>query len=548
MRISGATDQAGNRLDFADFNVIVGGNAVGKTTLLLEIHALATNASRQRWFWIDHNKPLDLESSSPLEDLRLLRDSLARKWDGGNLFYFSKATRTPEGNVDQDGSLRFVSGDLTTLDQALSEENDASARVILLSGFKYWRPFVSFESCEKRLSLTGELPVTSLDQPPENALNVLYRDRTLHGEIDDLIFKQFGSHLALLPHRLTQLEFGLSKQKPPEFDSKAEKLEDEHSRIEDWKASDFTTISEVGHGIRSMVKLLMSLQDPVSHVMLIDEPEMHIYPAQKRWLGRELVRLAREQSKQVFMVTHDPIVLQGILDTEGNTRVFRLAFDEENVERVMHVCELNRVSVGAKRNQDSYLQTLFYQRTIAVEGAADRAFYQVMCEELLGERIGDKDLGFVSCGGVGQSKNFAHLASEVGLASAFIYDFDALISGLNVLLDIMKIRQQEAPKAELLKKLFQDKGLTDKDLGVEGRKGPGSQLVTDNQQLFDDARAELKAAGIHIVPYVTLESWAEGVEPRARFPELAPDMILADNALADRLKEFLDGVLRSVNC
>jgi ABC-type nitrate/sulfonate/bicarbonate transport system ATPase subunit len=48
-------------------------------------------------------------------------------------------------------------------------------------------------------------------------------------------------------------------------------------------------------------------QDPVSQILLIDEPEMHIYPTQKRWLGQQLVRLAQSQRKQVFMVTHDPI-------------------------------------------------------------------------------------------------------------------------------------------------------------------------------------------------------------------------------------------------
>jgi len=99
---------------------------------------------------------------------------------------------------------------------------------------------------------------------------------------------------------------------------------------------------DVGHGIRSLVKVLMSLLEPVHQVILIDEPEMHVYPAQKRWLGRQLVSFARLRGKQVFIVTHDPIVLQGILDSPGQTRVFRLDFQEDRT-RVIRVCDLHHL-------------------------------------------------------------------------------------------------------------------------------------------------------------------------------------------------------------
>lgn len=548
MRVSNATATGGDKIEFGDFNVIVGGNAVGKTTLLLEIYALATGTQRARWFWLDSGQPLEYDSRSPLEDARLLRGSLARRWDGSNLFYFSKAARNPEGTVDLDGKLRFDQGEVTTLEQMLAERNEEGVRDLLVSGAKYWRPFVSLATCETRLSLTGEIGVTPLNQPPENALNVLHRDRRLMHDVDDLIVGQFNNHLVLLSHTATQLQFGLGLSEPPQFDGNADNLEDEYAKIEDWKNDAFMTIADVGHGIRSMVKLVMSLQDPVSQIMLIDEPEMHIYPAQKRWLGRQLVRLASEQNKQVFMVTHDPIVLQGILDSEGQTRVFRISFGQAD-ERTFQVCDLKHIdSVGAKRNQDSYLQALFYQRTVAVEGAADRAFYQVMIEELLGARIRDKDLGFVACGGVGQSKNMASLAAQVGLQSAFIYDFDVLTTGVNVLFDIMAIRGRTAPCVEKLKTLLKEKAMTDGQLAAEARQGPSSQLVKDNQQLFDDATEELKAAGVHIVPYGALESWAETVEQKVRFPELAPDVIAGDENLSRRLESFLATVLESVGC
>lgn len=518
MRIAKAKTQDEKELEFSDFNVIIGGNSVGKTTLLVELYSLAVDQNRPRWYWLSQGSGLEYTSQKPVEDLRLLRSSFTARYEAGNVYYFSRAARNPEGALDQDGKFRFTPAEYRSTDEILRAGDVEAARAILKSNLKFWRPFVSFANCEMRLSLTGQVNVTPLDQPPQDALNLLHRDRNLQREIDERLFGQFQMHPALLRHRLTQLDFGLSREVPPDFDANAVDLEAEYRRIEDWRADNFTTIADVGHGIRSMMKLLISLQEPVSQIVLIDEPEMHIYPAQKRWLGRELVRLAHEQGKQVFMVTHDPIILQGILDSEGETQVLRISFDANDERQIQASVLKNLDEIGAKRNQDSYLQALFYQRTVAVEGAADRAFYQIMTEELMGDRIADKDLGFVACGGVGQSKNVASLASQVGLMSAFIYDFDALTSGLPVLIEIMDLRGKDAQALKELQALYVQKRLTNKELSDEGRKGPASGLVTANQELFDAARAELRSAGIHIVPYGTLESWAESVEEKARFP------------------------------
>ena len=109
-------------------------------------------------------------------------------------------------------------------------------------------------------------------------------------------------------------------------------------------------IQDVGHGIRSMLRILISLLDPVSSVVLIDEPEMHLYPSQKRWLGRQLVSLADEQGKQVFLVTHDPMILQGILDSPASTTILRIDLDTAG-NRLGKSCLLdNNSDVGATRN------------------------------------------------------------------------------------------------------------------------------------------------------------------------------------------------------
>ncbi len=55
MRIESAQLTDETTLEFGDFNVVIGGNAVGKTTLLVELYAQATALPRQRWYWVPGN-------------------------------------------------------------------------------------------------------------------------------------------------------------------------------------------------------------------------------------------------------------------------------------------------------------------------------------------------------------------------------------------------------------------------------------------------------------------------------------------------------------
>lgn len=552
MKIQSVKLKDGKLLEFGDFNVIIGGNAVGKTTLLLELFSHAEEKQRPRWYWL-HSEPLNYVSDKPLEDLKLLQGSMSLHYEGANRFYYSQSVRNLEGSTDLDGRYRFAPSDFEQLKTAI-EKAEHEAAITLLKQLKYHRPFVVFASCEARLNLPNNTQVTPLNQSAQEALNVLFRNRGLKKQIDEKVKGQFDLHLALLDHARSQLELGLSREIPPSFNGEVDDLQGEFSRIESWKAEHFDSIQDVGHGIRSMVKLLMSLLDPVNQIVLIDEPELFIYPAQKRWLGKQLVSLARKQGKQVFLVTHDPIVLQGILDVPSTTRVLRIDMDV-NRKRTLRECDLKHLDdVGAKRNQDSYLQGLFYQRDVAVEGATDRAFYQIMVEELMGNRIENKDVGFVACGGKGASKNVAYITSRVGLRTAFLYDFDALLFDIPVLRDIVNMlggTQSEALNKldDLLREKFGNDAKKIKEgTGHADKVGMESPFVKEHKEFFENAFNELSKVGIFIIPSGSLESWAPDVEPKVRFAEVAPDLIKANEKLRKSLEQFLDPVLRFVGC
>jgi len=551
MKIQSVKLNDGKLLDFGDFNVIIGGNAVGKTTFLLELFFRADEKPRTRWYWL-HTEPVNYASDNPLEDLKLLQGSMSPHYEGTNRFYYSQSVRNIEGKTELDSRYRFTTAEVEKLRSTIKEAEQEQAEN-LIKQFKYQRPFWVFASCEARLILPNSTAITPMNQSPKDALNVLDRNRTLKKQIDEKVLGQFGLYLALLDHLRAQLELGLSRDEPPSFNYEVDDRQEEFLRIENWKEVHFTSIQDVGHGIRSMVNLLMSLLDPVSQIVLIDEPELYIYPAQKRWLGKQLVKLAREQGKQVFLVTHDPIILQGILDMPGKTHILRIEMDEEGNRKLLQ-CDLKHLEdVGAKRNQDSYLQGLFYQCSLAVEGATDRAFYQVMVEELLGNRIENKDLGFIACGGKGGSKNVAYIATQVGLHSAFIYDFDALLFDIPLIRDIVGMLNGQSDKLDELARFLQDKFNGDEkriknETDQAHKVGMRSSFVNDHKVYFEEAINQLSKVGIFIVPNGSLESWAPELEQKFRFAEIAPDFIKEQDELRKPLEQFLDTALKFLGC
>lgn len=544
MRIKSTSLLSNTSLEFGNFNVFVGGNAVGKTTFLLELYARATHEGRSRYHWVNN---VEWQSEDRVKEIELLLGSVSRKFENNNWYYYFQASKDIQGNVDLSDRAKLSAPDIERVRQSQDD---------IFTDIRFRRPFISFSSCDARLGLQTEVGLTPYDQPAQDAINVLYRDESLFRKIADTIKARFNFDFLILNHTGTKLHLGLSRSdEPPEFDNANKQASFE--RTQDWMDENFTPISEAGHGIRSMIRLLTSLFDPVNQVIVIDEPEMHLYPVHKRWLGRQLVTLAQEQSKQVFLVTHDPIILQGILDVNPETNIYRVDRQSDETGTVKAGKLKRWTDVGANANQDQYLQSMFYRGCVVVEGASDRAFYQNMFERLDPE-IHEKDFGFVSAGGKNNTVNIATIASRVGLNVAFIYDFDVLLTDIELLQKIYSLLG--GTKTDLfsdLRSLFESvenirkekyKGKREKLIrslcGYSDKYGMSGEWTDTHKTIFDQIIADLASVGIFIVPTGTLESWAPDVEPKIRFAELAPDAVVNNTELMERFKQFSDHVLR----
>jgi hypothetical protein len=209
MKISTASLLNGDNLKFGDFNVFIGGNGVGKTTFLTELYSKSAGTPRSKFYWI--NEP-NYASDNINEDLELLKSSLSRKYDGSNLFYYSQAIKGIDGSVDLSDNLRFSLNDF----QQTSGQSST-----IFSDIRYRRPFIAFSSCEARLGLPNEVEITGLDQPPQDPINVLYRNSKLLKEIDKTVLEIFKLKFVLLDHTRKRLHlekktaFGFVYRKSP---------------------------------------------------------------------------------------------------------------------------------------------------------------------------------------------------------------------------------------------------------------------------------------------------------------------------------------------
>ena len=155
MRINKSTLLDEKEIKFGDFNVFVGGNGVGKTSLLVELYTKATNTGRTRYYWI--NK-IDFESENILNDMKLLKDSLSRKLEASTLTYHAPSAKNIDGHVDLSENFS------TTEYDQLETIKDNS----VLSSSKYRKPFIAISSCEARLNFSDNAAVASLTNPRSN--------------------------------------------------------------------------------------------------------------------------------------------------------------------------------------------------------------------------------------------------------------------------------------------------------------------------------------------------------------------------------------------
>ena len=277
---------------------------------------------------------------------------------------------------------------------------------------------------ENRITASNPAPaIASLNEPASHPIHLLYSNDELEGKISGFFRKAFGEDLIVF--RLGGSEQPLLVGTRPTL-AKGEHLTSA-SYCRRLRESAIPLTAQ-GDGMRSFASVVLHLLVPVTpSILLLDEPEAFLHPPQARLLG-ELIVTERSSRAQVFMATHSPDVLDGLLRVApDNLRVIRMRRDGE----VNLVTELNKqrakdISSDPLMRSSSVLSGVFHERVVICEGDADRMFYSSLLDLPAVNGGLQPDVHFVHANGKHRMATLAQSFRELDVPVDVIADIDVV--------------------------------------------------------------------------------------------------------------------------
>ena len=277
---------------------------------------------------------------------------------------------------------------------------------------------------ETRISASD--PAASIDfleNPISHPIHLLYEDDQLEEKISKYFRSAFGEDLIL---------FRSGGSKIPLFVGDTPPLHSEEDRIsrtyvERVRAST-VPLHEQGDGMRSFASVILHVLAAITpSVLLLDEPEAFLHPPQARLLG-EIIAKEKSSRAQLFVATHSPDVLQGLINVAPeHLHVLRIQRDG-NVNRVKELDKerVKQISVDPLMKYSSVMSGVFHERVIICESDADCMFYSSILDipEVHGER--QPDVLFVHGNGKDRMAKLAKTLVDLDVPVDVVADIDIL--------------------------------------------------------------------------------------------------------------------------
>ena len=288
----------------------------------------------------------------------------------------------------------------------------------------FWPVFCKRIATESRIFDSDPAEAISLRAEPINhPIHALYDNEELELRISSYFRQAFGEDLIL--DRAAGSRWPLYVGERPE----RRRGEDRLSRTYlNRFLSNAVPLRQQGDGMRSFASVVLHLLTPTSlSLLLLDEPEAFLHPPQARLLGK-LIAAEKQSGAQLFLATHSPDVLQGLIEiAPEHLRILRMQRDG----KVNRVIELDKTVLGELSRDplmkySSVMSGLFHNRVIICESDADCMFYGSILDlkEVHGET--QPDVLFVHGNGKDRMVKLAGALVPLGVEVDFVVDLDVL--------------------------------------------------------------------------------------------------------------------------
>jgi energy-coupling factor transporter ATP-binding protein EcfA2 len=291
------------------------------------------------------------------------------------------------------------------------------------------RYFTALWTGRERFALASDQQLTDLLQPPQNHLQVLFRDDVLRARLSTLIHDAFGLYFVLDPTQPGQVRMRLSATPPPS-PAVERGLDD---RALGYHATTIP-LSELSDGVQCYVGMVAALMSLPLKLVLLDEPEAFLHPPLARRLGSAIADTARARGARVVAATHSAEFLRGCVESAASTSIVRVTYDrvsDEATARSLTTSELRPLMTEPLLRSTRALEGLFHRAVIVGESDADRAFYDEINRRLVGMGKGVMDAQFVNAQNWSTEARVIAPLRRLGVPAAGVVDFDTLWNSMN---------------------------------------------------------------------------------------------------------------------
>jgi len=396
--------------------------------------------------------------------------------------------------------------DTNSLRAAFDPANAANDQLQMLRRRFTLRYLAALWTGRDRFSLASDQQLTDLQQPPQNHLQVLFRDDALRARLRDLVHDAFGWYFVVDPTQPGQVRMRLSAVPPPS--PAVERGLDE-------RAIQFhsTTIplNELSDGVQCYVGMVAALMSLPLRLVLLDEPEAFLHPPLARRLGSAIAETARSRGARIVAATHSAEFLRGCVESSAATSIVRVTFDRlsgEATARSLTTTELRPLMTEPLLRSTRALEGLFHRAVVVGESDADRAFYDEINRRLVAEGGGVVDAQFVNAQNWSTEARVIAPLRRLGVPAAGIVDFDALWNSFNEWRPLYRaIGLPDGNADRLVLEAEQTALARDPSERVRCKRRGVAGLPAAKRNRMRQHLANLAGYGLFVVPIGELEGW-----------------------------------------
>ncbi len=347
---------------------------------------------------------------------------------------------------------------------------------------------------------------------------------------------------------------------------------------------EFNKIDNQGDGFRSFVGIVLSLLFSKDRIILLDEPEAFLHPAQARYLGKWIADNSQKLSGQIMISTHNSNFLSGLLQSDKKVDIYRLNRNlDDTTFKLIPSDATENLSKSPILSSQRVLEAIFHKAVIVCEGDADRIVYQTVSTI----HYNNQEVLFVYSHNKQTLKDVASLLIATQIPVGVISDIDLLNDETDFKNLFHAVTQTEAPiellakrkeiaesvdnssEQEALDKLKDNifeflEQLNRSEHSLGGAKGALNRIRKETSKwdfpkkkgldgFNEDIRSrvseltsELNEKNIFIIPVGELEGWIDlGTSRKNNWIVLALKEIFAKNT-SNKLVEFVGMILNNV--